>query len=270
VTTSRFIVDGLSLAVSDSQGAGNPIVFQHGLCGDARQAAEVFPEEPSLRRVTLECRGHGQSDTGDLSALSLATFARDLESFIDERFSGPVILGGISMGAALALQIAVRRPHQVAGLILARPAWGVTAAPANMQPYAMVGQLLSHYEPARARAIFEESCVARLLAAEAPDNLASLRSFFTRQSSAVTGTLLASIAKDGPGVDWPQVERITAPTLVIGHGRDAAHPFACAVEFSRRISSATLVQITAKADDPVRYLSDFREALWEFLRGITQ
>ena len=267
MTVSRFTADGLSLAVSDSQGAGNPVIFQHGLGGDARQTVEVFPEEPAFRRVTLECRGHGQSDAGELSALSLATFARDLEAFIDERFDKPIILGGISMGAALALQIAVRCPQRVAALILARPAWTVTAAPVNMQPYARVGKLLSEHEPDRARAIFEESDTARRLAVEAPDNLASLRSFFTRQPQAVTAALLTSIAGDGPGVDWQNVERITVPTLVIGHRRDASHPFTYAVELSRRISTATLVQITAKAEDRVRYLSDFRRAMLEFLSG---
>jgi pimeloyl-ACP methyl ester carboxylesterase len=220
--------------------------------------------------VTLECRGHGQSNAGELSALSLATFAGDLEAFIDERFDKPVILGGISMGATLALQIAVRRPERISALILARPAWTVTTAPVNMQPYARVGQLLSEHEPDRARAIFEESDTARRLAVEAPDNLASLRSFFTRPPQAVTAALLTSIAADGPRVAWQEVERITAPTLVIGHGRDASHPFAYSVELSRRIPSATLVQITAKADDRAHYLSDFRRALSEFLSGITR
>lgn len=268
MTVSRFTVNGLSLAVSDSQGAGKPVVFQHGLGGDARQTVEVFPQTPAFRRITLECRGHGQSDPGELSALSLATFAGDVEAFVDERFDEPVILGGISMGAALALQIAVRCPQRVAALIVARPAWTVTAAPVNMQPYAMVGKLLSDYEPDRARTIFEESDIARRLAVEAPDNLASLRSFFTRPPQAVTAALLTSIAGDGPGVDWQNIERITVPTLVIGHGRDACHPFTHAVELSQRISTATLVQITAKADDRARYLSDFRSALLEFLRGL--
>lgn len=268
MTVSRFTADGLSLAVSDSQGAGKPVIFQHGLGGDARQTAEVFPQTPAFRRITLECRGHGQSDPGELSALSLATFAADLEAFIDERFDQPVILGGISMGAALALQIAVRCPQRVAALIVARPAWTVTAAPVNMQPYATVGKLLADFEPNHALTIFEASDIARRLAVEAPDNLATLRSFFTRPPQAVTAALLTSIAGDGPGLDWQDVERITAPTLVIGHGRDVSHPFTHAVELSQRIPTATLVQITAKADDRAHYLSDFRSALLEFLRGL--
>jgi pimeloyl-ACP methyl ester carboxylesterase len=270
MTGSRFRVDGLSLSVSETERAGNPVIFQHGLCGDARQSSEVFPQESGFRRVTLECRGHGQSDAGELSALSFATFAGDLEAFIGARFDAPVILGGISMGAALALQIAIRRPQRVAALILARSAWTVTKGPANMQPYVLVGRLLSEHAPGVARAIFEESDTARRLALEAPDNLASLRAFFTRPPHAVTAALLTSVAADGPSVDWQEVERITAPTLVIGHGRDASHPLAHSVELSRRIPSATLVQITAKAEDRVRHVTDFRAAMSKFLMGITQ
>src|SRR5262249_52406113 len=156
-------------SAGDSPGVSRPVIFQHGLCGDARQTAEVFPEGAPFRCVTLECRGHGQSDTGALSALSLARFAGDLEAFIEERFDEPVILGGISRGAALARKLASRCPQRAAALFMARPAWPVTAAPVNLQPYVSVGKLLAEYEPDRARAIFEETDIARCLGVEAPD-----------------------------------------------------------------------------------------------------
>ena len=246
------------------------MLLQHGLGGDAQQTIEVFPDVPAFRCVTLECRGHGQSEAGRLSEFSLARFAADLNAFIDERFVRPIVLGGISMGAALALKIAVSSPRRVAALILARPAWTVTNAPINMQPYAMVGKLLSEHDQQRARLIFDESDTAKRLAVEAPDNLISLRSFFTRLPQSVTAALLRSIAEDGPGVDWQSIERIAVPTLVIGNEHDASHPFSHAVELSRHISISTLVQITPKSVDRARYVSEFRQALLEFLNGITQ
>ena len=47
---------------------------------------------------------------------------------------------------------------------------------------------------------FEASETARLLAEIAPDNLASLRGFFSREPQAITAALLQAIAADGPGV----------------------------------------------------------------------
>jgi pimeloyl-ACP methyl ester carboxylesterase len=57
---ARLVRDGVALRVDDGGGPGTPVVFQHGLCGDARQTAEVFPPDPAFRRRTLACRGHGR------------------------------------------------------------------------------------------------------------------------------------------------------------------------------------------------------------------
>jgi pimeloyl-ACP methyl ester carboxylesterase len=138
-----FARDGLTLAAYDSGGDGLPVVFQHGLCGDARQTAEAFPDDPRFRLITLECRGHGQSQAG--SAFSIATLAEDVAGLIDHLALGPVVLGGISMGAAIASRLAVYRPDLARGLILARPAWATAAAPANMRPNLEIGELLARF-----------------------------------------------------------------------------------------------------------------------------
>src|SRR6266481_8331263 len=50
------------LHVDDAGGEGLPVIFQHGLCGDARQTIEAFPQDPRFRRITIEARGHGGSE----------------------------------------------------------------------------------------------------------------------------------------------------------------------------------------------------------------
>ena len=50
-------------------------------------------------------------------------FADDVLAFADLRGVERFVVGGISMGAAIALRIAVRHPERVSGLVLARPAW---------------------------------------------------------------------------------------------------------------------------------------------------
>ena len=176
MTGSSFARDGLALAVAET-GTGRPVLFQHGLCGMAAQTAEVFPENLGWRRLTLECRGHGRSDAGAAEDFSLATFADDLAAFIETRQLAPVVLGGISMGAALAMRLAVKRPDLVRALVLARPAWLTEAGPANLLPNIVVGDLLDRFPPAEALRRFEATPLAHQLAAEAPDNLATLRGF---------------------------------------------------------------------------------------------
>ena len=159
--------NGLKLHVDDAGGTGLPVIFQHGLCGDARQTAEVFPADSRFRRITVEARGHGASEAGDLSQFSIAAFAEDVAALIMAQNLGPVCVGGISMGAAMALRLAVTRPDLVRGLILVRPAWVAQAAPANMQPNAEVGALLARMPQADAFAAFMagETAALDLLAA---------------------------------------------------------------------------------------------------------
>jgi pimeloyl-ACP methyl ester carboxylesterase len=111
------------------------------------------------------------------------------------------------MGAASTLHIAVHRPEIVKGLILVRPAWIVASAPANNGPNREVGRLLADLSQEDARKRFEASETARLLAEVAPDNLASLRTFFSREPQATTAALLQSIASDGPGVSEQPLPR---------------------------------------------------------------
>lgn len=256
--------DGVVLSLCRS-GGGVPFVFQHGLCGDARQPADVMPDGIGFACVTLECRGHGESEAGPLEALSIAIFADDVASAIECLDVGPVVLGGISMGAALVLRLAVTRPDLVRGLMLARPAWVTEPAPLNMRPNALAGELLATLPTALARAHFEASDEAMALAVSAADNLASIRGFFSRAPRDVTAALLTRISADGPGVSEADVATLAVPTLVIGHGRDAVHPIAHARRLNEVIRSARLVEITPKADDPQHYRSDFRAALATFL-----
>ena len=64
----------------------------------------------------------------------------------------PVALGGISMGAAIALRLTGTAPD-------------------------LVGALLRNHPPAEARWLFEDSVTATLLRVAGPDNLASIRGF---------------------------------------------------------------------------------------------
>jgi pimeloyl-ACP methyl ester carboxylesterase len=259
--------DGTRLNV-DIEGDGPPVVFLHGLCGDGGQTREAFPSECGFRRVTVEARGHGASEPGDLTKLSIATFASDIVDFIEQEIKAPVIIGGISMGAAISLRLAVKRPDLAYALIVARPAWLTASAPANMAPNAEVGRLLGRLEPEAAKAAFIAGDTGRRLAAEAPDNLTSLLGFFSRQPFEVTSALLTVISNDGPGVAEEEVGRLSIPTLVIGHERDLIHPMAHAHALAEHIPHARLVEITPKVTGRTQYVADFHAAMRNFLKEL--
>jgi pimeloyl-ACP methyl ester carboxylesterase len=244
-------------------GEGPPVIFQHGLGGDEAQVAEVFPDGEEFRRLTLECRGQGSSALGDPKQLSIATFVDDVLAFADTRGIDRFVIGGISMGAAIALRIAIRHPERVGALILARPAWSWGAAPANMKPFIEVASYLQQGTVGD----FEASATALRLAREAPDNLLSLKKFFTVKNRAATASLLSAIAADGPGVSELEVRTIKAPTLIIGHKIDAVHPQEFAQTLASRIAGSQFVEITPKATDKPRHVAEFRKHVAQFLHS---
>jgi pimeloyl-ACP methyl ester carboxylesterase len=259
-----FMRDGLVLAAYDSGGDGLPVIFQHGLCGDARQTAEVFPDDPGLRLITLECRGHGASQAG--SSFSIASLAGDVTALIDELGLKNFALGGISMGAAIASRIAVQRPKSVRALILARPAWVSESGPDNLAPNREVGGLLERLPKVQARAAFLASPTHDFLAREAPDNLASLMSFFDREPIGVTSALLTAICTDGPGVAETDLAALSMPVLILSSAKDFIHPVAFADRLARLIPHAAHKPLTPKGVDKAAYVADFQAALGAFLK----
>ena len=257
------------LSYYDAARGAVPVLFQHGLCGSAQQTAEAFPDDNALRLLTLECRGHGASPAPSPNDISIACFADDVIALIELLHVAPIILGGISMGAAMAIRIAVRRPDLVRAMILVRPAWITDAAPANMQPNAEVGELLATADPDRARALFEQGSTARRLAAEAPDNLASLRGFFERQSQAVTAELLRRISADGPGVTPDEVRALTVPALVVGHEADAIHPLAVARSLAALLVRSELAEVTPKSVSREAYVKDLHSVMATFIHKVS-
>ncbi|RYB03730.1 alpha/beta fold hydrolase [Lichenibacterium ramalinae] len=250
-------------------GTGLPLLYQHGLGGAEAQVAETVPDHPGVRRLTLECRGHGASRPGTRRPFSIGLFAEDALAFCDAEGVGDLVVGGTSMGAAIALRIAVRHPGRVRGLILARPAWLFAAAPETLRPYVEAAAAMRAAAPAAAKAAFAASPTGRRLAAEAPDNYASLIGFFDAPDLAALADILADIAGDGPGVDRQEAAALAVPTLVIGHGEDLVHPLATAEALAATIPGARLARIPSKQSARPAHVAAFRAAVADFLAPLT-
>lgn len=250
-------------------GQGAPILFQHGLGGDATQVADHAADGEGWHRLTVECRGHGASSPGSVRPFSLAMFADDCLAASTARFGARAfVAAGISMGAAVALHLAGRRPERVRALILIRPAWLFDPAPEGLAPLAEVGALLRSLPPETARRRFLDGPTARRLAIEGPDNLASLMRFFDRPDPQVMADLLVDITRDGTGIDRSAAARIRCPALVIGQTIDTVHPIELAKMLAGTLPAARFVEVTPKALDKRRHAADVRAATKDFLAGL--
>ncbi len=104
----------------DVDGAGPVVLLAHGFGGSARNFG---PQMRALKDrysvVRYDARGHGRSDAPvEASAYTPAAFVDDMRRVLDEVGAETAVVGGLSMGAGIALRFALGHPGRVRGLIL--------------------------------------------------------------------------------------------------------------------------------------------------------
>jgi pimeloyl-ACP methyl ester carboxylesterase len=260
MTQISFPHDGMKFSGYDF-GNGPAVVFQHGLGGDIGQINEAFPALP-VRRLTLECRGQGASEFGTEEHFNIPQFAADVLAFADHCGVEKFVMGGISMGAAIALRIAATMPDRVLALILARPAWAWQSAPENMSVFIALSQYVEKHDQAG----FETTEQAKRFRNEAPDNYASLLRLFEKPNSAMVAQLHRRIAASGPEISEAQVKAITVPTLVMANDIDIIHPIALAKTLAKSIPSGRYIELAPKAYDKAKHIAEFHAAIGAFLK----
>ena len=257
-----FNHDGLEFSGYDV-GQGSAVVFQHGLGGDIGQINEAFPAI-SVRRLTLECRGQGKSPFDDAKYFSIPQFADDVLAFADSRDVEKFVVGGISIGAAIALRISIIAPERVKALILVRPAWGWESAPENMSVF----NILSKFVEKQDKAGFETTEIAKHFCINAPDNYASLLRLFEKPNPSMVAQLHSLIVASGPEVSEQQVRSIGVPTLVLANAIDLIHPISLAQKLTSTIAGSRFIEIAPKATNKAKHFAEFHIAVKDFLKNI--
>ena len=100
-----------------------PFIFQHGMEGDANQPLSYIGAAAPTPVISLNARGHSPSTDIDSATASFEVFAADVIALADHLRLARFIIGGISLGAGTALNLAIRYPDRVTALVLCRPAW---------------------------------------------------------------------------------------------------------------------------------------------------
>jgi pimeloyl-ACP methyl ester carboxylesterase len=258
--------DGLPLAYAVA-GAGPPFIFQHGLGGDAGQPASQAPKRFTV--ITLECRGHGGSPLGPAEALGFRTYARDLAALLDELALPRTFLGGISMGAGVALALARQHPQRVRALVLIRPAWMDRPSPPNLRVYAEIARLLRCHEAHAAKALFvTQSDEYQRIQRISPAHAASLVTQFDHRDPTARAAVLERLPADVPMRESDLWSDLTIPVLVVGTRHDPVHPFAYAVETSHRLPNAVLREAPSKEQGEATHRRAVASLIRDFLSDL--
>ncbi len=258
----EFISRGLRLKYL-VQGEGTPFLFLHGLGGGIAQIRNTYKPIPGVRLITLDQQGHGGSDIC-LDTYGFAALAEDAAALADHLQITSFYLGGISMGAAVSVNLALRYPKRVLGLALIRLAW--TDRP--MHPdirrlYGVLAQFLEQDDREGFLRTHEYAFLSSLSAytsgtfAAAFDDPASLKHY-------QKFLILPSCSPYDAAV---QLKSIHVPAVVIANRNDYVHPFEYGEYFAQNIPGARLQEIPDKDSDPVGHTLALNEHLKDFLPG---
>jgi pimeloyl-ACP methyl ester carboxylesterase len=256
------VVGGLSLSFLEWGQAGRPMLcFLHGGSAHAHWFDLVTPAfTDRFHVISLDQRGHGESEWAKPPAYATENFAADLLGFIDALGLARVTLVGHSMGGHNSMSFAAWHPDRVQALVI------VDSRP--MIPTDRLDRLRHRGErtlrPYTSRAAAAQSF--RLVPRETnadPALLAhmGMSGVVERDGAWVYRFDPASNAERRPVDAWTLLDRITAPTLIARGELSPVLPRDMADKLRGAIRGASLVEIPASyhhlvLDNPAGFVQE--------------
>jgi pimeloyl-ACP methyl ester carboxylesterase len=217
------------LACTDSRppgAAGSPLVLVHGAGGSRLHWPEAVCALPGRRVVALDLPGHG--DSPGPAASSISAYAGEVLAALDALGLARAVLGGHSMGGAIALTIALEAPARVAGLVLVATGAKLRVSPLILEATADPATLAS---------------AARTMAEHAfgPGAAAALREEFARGLAATPPGVAHGDFRACDAFDvMARLGELRTPALVVCGGDDRLTPPKYAELLRDRIAGARL------------------------------
>jgi len=219
------------------QGEGLPLLFFHGGLADHRAALRlVGPLAARLRLITPDLRGAGRSRWS--GPLSWEILAEDAVALLDHLGLERAVVGGVSMGSAVALRTALSAPDRVAALAVVWPVY-----PGADRPLApAVKAAMEAMDAAGRRAPAEGmSALHPLLETLPPELRERARAMVDGFDPASVATTTAFLASDEqPFETAADLSSIRCPTLLVP-GVDPTHPAEVAALLAAHLPQARMV-----------------------------
>jgi pimeloyl-ACP methyl ester carboxylesterase len=118
---STVAINGTEIYYEDT-GSGHPVLFIHGMCGDASAWSDQTRRlSPHFRCVAYDRRGHTRSPLGPVEQRTVELHADDAAALIQSSQLAPCLVVGSSGGARITLDLARRYPSLLRGVVLSEP-----------------------------------------------------------------------------------------------------------------------------------------------------
>jgi pimeloyl-ACP methyl ester carboxylesterase len=213
------------------------LVLVHGLLMNRHMYDQLAPAMVArgLRVITVDLLGHGESDQPyDMRAYSMSSFADQLAGLIEHLELERPVVGGTSLGANVALEMAARHPRAARGLFIEMPVLdnALVAAGLIFLPILIALRL--------GKPMFRG--VAALTNRVPRSNfLLDILLDWTRRPPEASEAVLQGILFGRTAPPREERELIGIPALVIGHPDDPLHPFSDSDMLVSEMPSARLV-----------------------------
>jgi pimeloyl-ACP methyl ester carboxylesterase len=245
----ELVHDGLRLHYAErGDREGRPVVLIHGLLWSARMMERLASLLPDHRMVLIDLRGHGRSDRPtDEARYRWSTLASDVVALLDELALERAVVGGLSLGANVTLATADAHPDRVEAMVVEMPVLD-RAEPAARRVFGGLARSLETGSPLLgpfARA------VNGLPVPRRPAEIAALRDVIGADPVAAAA-LVRGLLSDSLLFADLHPDRLTMPTLVIGHARDPIHVLDDARQLAAVLPNARLIERSSIADYRVR------------------
>ena len=221
-------------------GEGEPLLLVHGLGGAAANWVVLAPLLlPGRRLLVPDLPGHGGSSPLP-AASSLRAYADRLALLLEHEGATPAAVVGHSLGGAIALRLAIRRPETVGAVVLAGAAGISSTTRAARYALTITGILKPGRKIAPHRGRVVRSALLRRLvfgrwgASDPPALPADVVEAFLAGPARHTDTVSAAkaLVRDDLRLD---LDRVPCPTLVLWGARDNQLPVGDAFEYARRL-----------------------------------
>jgi len=191
-----------------------------------------------LHVVTLDLLGHGRSDRpADPLVYSMSAFADQVLALLDHLGAERAVVGGTSLGANVALEVAAEAPDRVQGLIVEMPVLD-NALEAGIVAFVPL-LFAARFAPFTVNGVrrLTRPIPRGILPFWAGIALDTMDQRADSVAAVLHGVIFGRVAPSSR-----QRRQITAPTLVVGHTTDPIHPFADSRMLTRELENAEFVR----------------------------
>lgn len=236
-TEGSFRFDGHRIAYAEYGEGDRVLVLAHGLLMNRHMYDHLAPEMASrgLRVIAVDLLGHGESDKPtDMRAYNMTRFADQLAALVDHLELDRPVVGGTSLGANSALEMAVRHPRASRALFIEMPVLDNALVAAGLIFLPILLALRVAKPVLRGVAAVTNRVPRSLYGVD-------LLLDWTRRPPEASEAVLEGILFGRTAPPREERQLIGMPTLVIGHPSDPLHPFTDSDMLVEELPAARLV-----------------------------